>query len=287
MITGMRNCSFLWMTFFVLWMGAALFTKRPEERISWRRTLYYAIPVELYYLMFSLRFDIAWLQHRLFQRTDVLDWTAIVITVAGNLGPRNLGGNWSSAPMLREHPDLIRMVRHPIYTGIIVAMMGTFLANGKVRGALAVVLVWLAWTIKSRMEEEFMVRDFGQNTRTIAARLGRCFRVCRSNVQRRVREIRPPRSCCCEVGAQQPCLRQVKSLQECGRNINADESNTVGIKFGQGVDAAGGSSHVLRGVDDLPGLVVLLLDAVARLAEVEDCSHEYGEATEIFQNIQK
>jgi len=40
-------------------------------------------------------------------------------------------------------------------------MMGTFLANGKVRGALAVVLVWLAWTIKSRMEEEFMVRNFG------------------------------------------------------------------------------------------------------------------------------
>jgi protein-S-isoprenylcysteine O-methyltransferase Ste14 len=171
MITGMRICSFLWMTFFVLWMGAALFTKRAAERISWRRTLYYGIPVALgYYLMFSWRFDIAWLQHRLFQRTGVVDWVAIVITVAGmafaTWARAYLGRNWSSAPMLREHHELIRsgpyrLVRHPIYTGIIVAMMGTFLANGKVRGALAVVLVWLAWTIKSRMEEEFMVRNFG------------------------------------------------------------------------------------------------------------------------------
>jgi protein-S-isoprenylcysteine O-methyltransferase Ste14 len=52
-------------------------------------------------------------------------------------------------------------MRHPIYTGLLLAMVGTFLANGRVRGALGVLLVWYAWTIKSRMEEEFMVRTFG------------------------------------------------------------------------------------------------------------------------------
>jgi len=40
-------------------------------------------------------------------------------------------------------------------------MVGTFLANAKVRGALGVVLVWFAWTVKTRMEEQFMVRTFG------------------------------------------------------------------------------------------------------------------------------
>ena len=68
--------------------------------------------------------------------------------------------------MVREQHELIRngpyrLVRHPIYSGILLAMVGTFLANGRVRGLLAVLLVWVGWTIKSRMEEEFMVRTFG------------------------------------------------------------------------------------------------------------------------------
>ena len=86
--------------------------------------------------------------------------------------------------MLREGHELIRSgpyryVRHPIYTGILLAMVGTFLANGKVRGALAVVFVWIGWTIKSRMEEEFMVRNFGSKyedyRRTTGALIPRVF----------------------------------------------------------------------------------------------------------------
>ena len=171
MITGWRVCSYLWLAFFILWMVAALFTKRPAVRVSWQRGLRYQIPVVLaYYLMFSLKIDMPWLQHRLFPRSESLDISAIVITIAGMLFAAwariYLGRNWSSAPMLREHHELIRsgpyrLVRHPIYTGILLAMVGTFLANGKVRGALAVMLVWLGWTIKSRMEEEFMVQSFG------------------------------------------------------------------------------------------------------------------------------
>ena len=170
-MTGWRACSYLWLTFFVLWMVAALFTKRSVERISWQRGLRYGIPVVLgCYLMFSLKIDVPWLQHRLFSRSDSLDITAILITITGMLfavwARIFLGRNWSSAPMIREQHELIRsgpyrLVRHPIYTGILLAMVGTFLANGKVRGLLAVLLVWLGWTIKSRMEEEFMVRTFG------------------------------------------------------------------------------------------------------------------------------
>ena len=171
MITGWRVCSYLWLTFFVLWMVAAVFTKRSAVRISWQRGLRYGIPVVLgYYLMFSLKIDLPWLQHRLFERSESLDISAIVVTIAGMLFAAwariSLGRNWSSAPMIREQHELIRsgpyrLVRHPIYTGILLAMVGTFLANGKVRGLLAVMLVWLGWTIKSRMEEEFMVQTFG------------------------------------------------------------------------------------------------------------------------------
>jgi protein-S-isoprenylcysteine O-methyltransferase len=171
MITGMRVCAYLWMTFFVLWMVAALFTKRSVERISWQRGLRYGIPVVIgYYLMFSLKVDVPWLQYRILPQSDTLDVSAIIITITGMLfalwARVYLGRNWSSAPMIREQHELIRsgpyrLVRHPIYTGILLAMVGTFLANGKVRGLLAVLFVWLGWTIKSRIEEEFMVRTFG------------------------------------------------------------------------------------------------------------------------------
>jgi protein-S-isoprenylcysteine O-methyltransferase len=171
MITGVGVCSFLWITFFVFWMAAALFTKRSVERISLGRALHYGIPVVLgYYLMFSLHFNLLWLQHRLFRRTETLGLVAIFLTAGGMAvafwARAYLGRNWSSAPTIKERHELIRggpyrFVRHPIYTGLLLAMVGTFLANGRVRGALGVLLVWYAWTIKSRMEEEFMVRTFG------------------------------------------------------------------------------------------------------------------------------
>ena len=87
--------------------------------------------------------------------------------------------------MVREQHELIRsgpyrVVRHPIYTGILLAMIGTFLASGKVRGLLAVLFVWIGWTIKSRIEEEFMMRTFGaqyeeyrQTTAALFPRVGR------------------------------------------------------------------------------------------------------------------
>jgi len=171
MINGMQVCDYLWLTFFVVWMLAALRTKRAAERVDWRRRLYYSIPVVLaYYCMFSMDLDILWLQKRILPKTPELAVAAIVITLAGMAfavwARAYLGTNWSSAPTIKQQHQLIRsgpyrFVRHPIYTGILLAMAGTFLANGKVRGAVAVVLLWFAWGIKSRMEEVFMTRTFG------------------------------------------------------------------------------------------------------------------------------
>jgi protein-S-isoprenylcysteine O-methyltransferase Ste14 len=171
MINGKRACDFLWITFYAPWLIAALRTKRTVERADWGRRLYYYIPVVLgCYLMFGFYSDVPWLQHRFLPRTQAMAITAIIITFAGMafaLWARvYLGQNWSSAPTIKEHHQLIRsgpyqLVRHPIYSGILLAMFGTFLANGKVRGAVAVVLLWIGWRVKSRMEEEFMVRTFG------------------------------------------------------------------------------------------------------------------------------
>ena len=171
MINGRQVCGYLWLIFYALWMVAALRTKRAVERADWGKRLVYYVPVVLgCYLMFGKYFAMAWLQMRILPRTQGLAVAAIAITLAGMVfafwARVYLGRNWSSIPTIKEQHQLIRggpyrFVRHPIYSGIELAMAGTFLANGKVRGALAVVVLYIGWVIKSRMEEEFMVRTFG------------------------------------------------------------------------------------------------------------------------------
>jgi protein-S-isoprenylcysteine O-methyltransferase len=77
-----------------------------------------------------------------------------------------LGGNWSSNVTLKQDHTLVqsgpyRIVRHPIYTGLLVALLGTAIALGELRCFLGVLLAAIAWKIKSMSEETLMVQQFG------------------------------------------------------------------------------------------------------------------------------
>jgi len=52
-------------------------------------------------------------------------------------------------------------VRHPIYTGLILALVGSALERRQVRGLIAVVLVYGGFKIKSKIEERAMTSTFG------------------------------------------------------------------------------------------------------------------------------
>jgi protein-S-isoprenylcysteine O-methyltransferase len=54
-----------------------------------------------------------------------------------------------------------RIVRHPIYTGLLVALLGTAVVLGELRCFLGVLLAAIAWKIKSMSEETLMVQQFG------------------------------------------------------------------------------------------------------------------------------
>ena len=78
-----------------------------------------------------------------------------------------IAGNWSSDVTLKRDHELIvdgpyRFVRHPIYTGILLALAGTALAVGEWRALLAVVLAGAAYWRKLRIEEAVMRRQFGE-----------------------------------------------------------------------------------------------------------------------------
>jgi protein-S-isoprenylcysteine O-methyltransferase Ste14 len=78
-----------------------------------------------------------------------------------------LGSNWSSTVTVKDRHQLIvagpyRFTRHPIYTGLITAAVGTALASGEVHAVFGVgFLVW-AFELKLRVEERFMRDQFGK-----------------------------------------------------------------------------------------------------------------------------
>lgn len=168
----MRICSALWMALWLVWVVAWLRTKRTQERASFGSRLLYGIPVLVaFYLLFDDHIPFAWLQRRMFPRNPWVEGLAVLLTAAGiafAIWARfYIGENWSSAVSVKVGHELIRTgpyawVRHPIYSGLLLAMVGTALARREPRGLVGLVLLWMGFWIKSRMEEGFMRKTFGE-----------------------------------------------------------------------------------------------------------------------------
>jgi protein-S-isoprenylcysteine O-methyltransferase Ste14 len=167
---AMQICKELWSGFFVVWMIWALQTKRTQSREG--------ISSRLPYSLFTIAAFVAlfgnvlggWFRIRLFPATRWVEILGVAITAAGMAlaiwARAYLGGNWSGIVTVKVGHELVRTgpyrwVRHPIYSGIILALLGTALELGEWRGLLAVVLLYAGFKIKSRIEERTMAGVFG------------------------------------------------------------------------------------------------------------------------------
>jgi len=170
-MTAMRICSLLWTLLGIVWLIAWLRTKTTQERAPFGSRLLYSVPVTLaFYLLFGDNMPLAWLESRIIPKNIYIEALAIILTALGiafAIWARfYIGQNWSSAVTIKVDHKLIRTgpyawVRHPIYSGLILAAIGTALARRELRGVLALVLLYLGFTVKSRMEEQFMRKTFG------------------------------------------------------------------------------------------------------------------------------
>lgn len=170
-MSGMSICGYLWVAFFILWVVWALKTKATQTRESLgSRFSYMVATIAAFYAMFSGDVPLGWMHIRILPRELWIQALGIALTVAGMAfaiwARAYLGGNWSSNVTVKVEHQLVRtgpyrFVRHPIYSGLILAMTGTALNRRTVRGLIAVVLLWVGFTIKSRIEERFMAATFG------------------------------------------------------------------------------------------------------------------------------
>lgn len=76
-----------------------------------------------------------------------------------------LGSNWSASVTVKQNHELVRsgpyaLVRHPIYTGICVAFLGTALEVGQIRALVGLLFSAAGYKLKSLTEEAMMEREF-------------------------------------------------------------------------------------------------------------------------------
>jgi protein-S-isoprenylcysteine O-methyltransferase Ste14 len=161
----------IWMVFGVLWFLPAIFGKRIIQRqTSGSRLLQIVLILIAYSLLFGpiVPWDV--LNLRVVPATLPARIAGYALLAAGMLfaswARLFLGGNWSASVTLKQDHTLVRsgpyrIVRHPIYTGLLVAMLGTAIAVGELRCFLGVALAAVAWKMKSITEEALMVQQFG------------------------------------------------------------------------------------------------------------------------------
>jgi protein-S-isoprenylcysteine O-methyltransferase Ste14 len=161
----------IWTVFWVLWILPAVFGKRTVRRqTNGSRIVQIILLLVAYVLIVNGELGWNWLNLRLVPAGRASTAVGYGLLMAGMLfagwARLFLGGNWSSNVTLKQDHTLIRsgpyrIVRHPIYTGLLVALLGTAIALGELRCFLGVLLAAIAWKIKSKSEETLMVQQFG------------------------------------------------------------------------------------------------------------------------------
>jgi protein-S-isoprenylcysteine O-methyltransferase Ste14 len=161
----------LWLIFVAYWLISAFKRKRTKSRESVLQRLSYVVPLWLMWmLLFRGSAQFPWLNIRFVPDTAATAWTGTALTAAGIAiacwARYHLGENWSGTVTLKENHELIRTgpyrnIRHPIYTGILLALLGTAIAVGEVRAIIALAIAYASFYTKARREESFLAKEFG------------------------------------------------------------------------------------------------------------------------------
>jgi protein-S-isoprenylcysteine O-methyltransferase Ste14 len=160
----------LWLAWLAYWIIAARNVKPTRRRESPVSRLMTVVLTALAAVLLAFRGQkLTWLHARFLPQTLIGYWLGLLMVVLGLAfavwARANLGRNWSGTVTVKEDHELIRtgpygIVRHPIYTGLLFAILGSAVAFGEWRGLLAFGFLTLAFVFKLRREERFMSESF-------------------------------------------------------------------------------------------------------------------------------
>ena len=171
----------LWMIWLLYWILAAANAKAAIRRESVLSRVAHLGPLALAWWMLGAdRLPGGFLGGRVWPRSEATFWAGAALLAAGlafSVWARlTLGGNWSGTVTVKADHELVQrgpygLVRHPIYTGLLLGFAGTALAVAEWRGVAALLLVFAALWRKLRLEERWMGEVFGARYATYKAQV--------------------------------------------------------------------------------------------------------------------
>ena len=170
----------VWLTWWLSWMAAAIWSDRAVKRPPRRQQIVYRLLAAAGAVLMlgaythELRTEVI-----LWHTPVALAWLMVASAAIGLLftwwARIHLGRLWSSSVTRKADHRVVdtgpyAIVRHPIYTGIIVASIATALLRGTVFAWIGVVAMTWGWVIKARLEERFLREQLGADAYDMYAR---------------------------------------------------------------------------------------------------------------------
>ena len=160
-----------WAIWLILWLWMAFFSKSTKRRETPGQRLEHLIPALLgFLLIFREGTTAPWLGKVVFPDHPMLMLACVLVTILGLLfavwARVALGSNWSGTVTIKANHQLIRrgpyrFIRHPIYTGMLAALLATTVTQRLVSGVAGFAIVFFALWRKAKREESFLSQEFG------------------------------------------------------------------------------------------------------------------------------
>jgi protein-S-isoprenylcysteine O-methyltransferase Ste14 len=159
----------LWLAWVVFWAIGARGNKPDQRRESVASRVSHMLPLGIAFALLAMPAPARWLGAPLLPPSLAQAWFGTALLAAGLVfscwARVHIGRNWSGTVTVKQGHALVQsgpyaIVRHPIYTGLLLACIGTAVARDDVRGVLAVALAVFALVRKLRLEERWMTEQF-------------------------------------------------------------------------------------------------------------------------------
>jgi protein-S-isoprenylcysteine O-methyltransferase Ste14 len=161
----------LWAVWWISWLAAAAWSDRAAARPPGQKQILYRMLAAAGALLLFGPYRHEFRSELVLWRTPVaLSWTLIAIACIGLTftwwARIHLGRLWSPSVGRKADHRVVDtgpygIVRHPIYTGIILASLATAAMRGTVTGWAGAAVMTLGWWIKARLEEGFLREQLG------------------------------------------------------------------------------------------------------------------------------
>ena len=166
---------FIWIIWAIIWAAAALFTLKTKVPENFWHSAQHLGPLAVSFLLIFSSFGPKEFYLPIFHlpvyESSWVQFFGCPLTLAGLLfaiwSRIHIGKYWSGNVILKEGHKLIRsgpytFVRHPIYTGVIGALLGSALSATTAIGFIGFAVGAVSFVFKYKREEEILTKEFGE-----------------------------------------------------------------------------------------------------------------------------